>query len=210
MKPRIEIARSCTEHRSARRFWYDTYVTEMGRHADDRQYVDHTLKELSDPMQHLGNLFVAKSEGTVLGSVLSTYGGHGDLGYYSELYGLQNESSSRLARSSITNKLIVHASQRRSSLALRLAIATYRQGFVDGITRNYIDCNEHLVDFFFRMGFVRHRGWVEHKDYGRVYSMVLKLQDIEHLQLLKSPLARHYHELSPCLSNKKREDQLCQ
>ncbi|MFK7954798.1 MAG: hypothetical protein AB8B96_01790 [Lysobacterales bacterium] len=188
----VGLASTALDIKNARQFWYQVYVKEMQRHKDD---ADHTLKELSDPYDTVGNLFIARREGRIVGTVITTYGEVADLGYYARLYKLETLPASRLAEISLTNKLIVAPEFRCGTLALKLAVETYRQAFVDGIGQTFIDCNAHLESFFLRLGFVHHLGWVLHKDYGQVCSMTLNVMDIEHLQNVHSPFTKHFHAL---------------
>lgn len=189
----IQISRAleACDIADARRFWYDVYVTEMGRHLNDAS-ADHQSGELRDPFDEIGRLFIARDGDRVVGTVLGTAGSDARFGYYDTLYRLDDLSEASRRRSSLTNKLIVAKEKRRSSLALKLATTIYRQGLSDGIQHNYIDCNAHLVSFFRRMGYRKHRGWVIHKDYGLVYSLVLQLEDIAHLRASQSPFVAHY------------------
>ncbi len=187
----ISLAESAEEISAARRFWYEVYVVEMERHQSDER-TSHEARELSDPFDEIGALFVARDHGRVVGTVLGTQGRDTHFGYYDSLYQLHELPPNKRLNASLTNKLIVAPEKRRSTLALKLASEIYRLGLSDGVTQNYIDCNAHLVGFFKRMGFRRHRGWVIHKDYGLVYSLVLHLEDIDHLRTKRSPLISHY------------------
>ncbi|MEM7705657.1 MAG: GNAT family N-acetyltransferase [Pseudomonadota bacterium] len=194
MTTQISRARDASDLTDARRFWYDVYVKEMGRDLNDAS-TDHESRELSDPFDEIGRLFIARDDNRVVGTVLGTPGRDASFGYYETLYRLNELTEASRLRSSLTNKLIVAKEKRRSPLALKLATTVYRQGLSDGVQRNYIDCNAHLVSFFRRMGYRRHRGWVIHKDYGLVYSLVLHLEDIEHLRASESPFVSHYQSI---------------
>lgn len=187
----IRLAESSRDISEARRFWYDIYVTEMGRHKSD-ETADHLNRELPDLFDTLGQLFVARENGAVVGTVLGTRGDQSRLGYYETLYGLDDLNGSDRLQSSITNKLIVAKHKRSSSLAMKLAATIYQEGLRTNIRHNYIDCNPHLLNFFHRLGFREHRGWVTHKDYGVVFSLVLDLEDVDHLRICRSPLLSYY------------------
>ncbi|MEO0575294.1 MAG: hypothetical protein AAF004_07515 [Pseudomonadota bacterium] len=191
MKPQIRLVRDRHEAKACRQFWYDVYVTEMGRHRDDASAVDHERGELSDRFQPKADLFAAWDGNLILGTVQSVYAAHSDFGEYLHLYQLANRSASELKHVTLTNKLMVASTVRSSGLAFHLACTTYRKGLADGILENYIDCNEHLIRFYERLGYREHLGWIEHAKYGRVYSMVLQLTDHDHLEQCKSPLRRH-------------------
>lgn len=195
----IRLVSSYQEIQACRRFWYQRYVIEMGRHRDDKVCVRHEEKSLIDPFDECGNLFIAVEKNSIVGTVLSTYSSQSDFGYYNELYKLPVSSSSEMTKISITNKLIIAPEYRSTLLAFRLSVETYRKGLADGILRNYIDCNEHLIPFFLKLGFVSHLGWVNHKDYGRVFSLVFHLRNEAHLKKIRSPYIKVLRRLRPTI-----------
>ncbi|MEM9173115.1 MAG: hypothetical protein AAGA84_10460 [Pseudomonadota bacterium] len=190
MKPHIELVTDEISARACRRFWYDVYVLEMGRHRGTEPLVDHSKGELSDPLQPKADLFAAWVGGEVVGTLQSAYARHGQLAKYIELYNLVDQSSEHIHTASITNKLMVAKPYRATGLAFHLGVETYKKGLRDGIQTNYIDCNDYLVDFYRRLGYREHLGWIDHKDYGRVYSMVFSLHDEANLRRTRSPLLR--------------------
>jgi hypothetical protein len=76
---------------------------------------------------------------------------------------------------------------RRSTLAVRLSIFVYEYSLNNGITHNFIDCNEHLISFFVGLGFIQHIPLKNHEEYGDVTCMRLQLHDREHMDRLASP-----------------------
>ncbi|MEN7344253.1 MAG: hypothetical protein AAAFM81_14980 [Pseudomonadota bacterium] len=186
----IQLVKDRDQERAVRRFWYEIYVEEMGRHAGQSSYVDHTERELANPWNFDADLFMATQHGEIVGTLQSAYVGVADCSHYIDFYRLAEQSVTRLARASITSKLMVSKTHRASGLAIALGLATYRKGLSDGIEQNYIDCNSHLVRLYTRIGYREHLGWIEHPDYGRVYSMVLDLRDRAHLEAIHSPLLK--------------------
>ena len=75
----------------------------------------------------------------------------------------------------------------KTRLPLRLAFATYNWGLHVGIQHNYIDCNDHLVRLFSRLGYSRHLPALYLKEYGAVNSMRLDITDEQHLRTVGSP-----------------------
>jgi hypothetical protein len=72
-------------------------------------------------------------------------------------------------------------------LPLMLVLACYRLGLERNIRWNFIDCNDHLVGFFTRLGFVQHLPKAWHPEYGHVTRMRLDLLDEAHLASVCSP-----------------------
>lgn len=175
------------------RFWYDTYVRDMGRKVDG---ADRTEELLCDPLAHCSWLHVAKAELRIVGTVMSTPVAHVQCGLYEELYQLPGDEADRKGIA-ITTKLMVARDFRRGRLAVDLAAATYCQGLNSGISRCRIDCNLYLTSFFEGLGFRRLFDAV-HPCYGEVSVMELELHDIAHLAQVRSPLLA-YHELRAAL-----------
>ncbi|MEM1261381.1 MAG: GNAT family N-acetyltransferase [Pseudomonadota bacterium] len=192
MKQTVELVNDELTARRCRRFWYDVYVLEMGRHLDEDGLANHVGNELSDPYTRSADLFAASTNDNVIGTLQSIYVARGNCDKYLSLYGLQNRSTADHAVISVTNKLMVAPQYRASGLAFRLAAATYRKGLRDGIEENYIDCNDYLIEFYKRIGYREHLGWIEHVDYGRVYSMVFELHGVQQMRRVRSPLLKLY------------------
>lgn len=168
-------------------FWYRIYVAEMGRHTDD-PLTDHETHTLHDPLMSNGNLFVARDESlNIVATLMTTLAGDTSLGKYETLYGLTGLNNEQRQHTSITTKLMVEPLYRRSRLPMLMARATYENALSLRVEQDYIDCNDHLVSFFARLGYRPHLGRVVHGDYGAVNSMVLHLQDAPYLQSIGSP-----------------------
>ena len=171
-------------------FWYRIYVQEMKRLLDD-PLTDHARQRVLDPLVDFGSLLIARdAEGTLVGTLLSTCAGRGRLGKYDQLYGLTTLSPDQRRQASITTKLMVDPRFRRTRLAMLMARRGYELLLEDGVDYDYIDCNDHLVPFFTRLGYLPHLGRIEHPDYGTVNSMVISLRDRKHLQTVRSPFLR--------------------
>ena len=182
----MSTAQTDAEFADVYRFWYDVYVVEMGRHINDA-LTSHEHKKLTDPLAVAGSLCVARRDGEVVGTVLSTPVDHPATEKYRTLYGLDSLSPDERWASAITTKLMVRADQRRTRLPLRLASATYDWGLHVGIKHNYIDCNDHLVRLFSRLGYRQHLPALYHRDYGKVHSLRLDITDERHLRGVGSP-----------------------
>lgn len=130
-----------------------------------------------------------------IGTVLSNYAKHSDLGYYPELYRMKELGNGSLYDSSISTKLIVRKDFRSRSVAFRLALATYIQALKDGIKYDFVDCVFEMIHFFARLGYKAHRDRMHHPEFGSGVVLVLELQNIEHLEEFKSPFAKYYRKI---------------
>ena len=171
-------------------FWYRIYVVEMQRLLDD-PLTDHHRQRVLDPLATFGSLLIARNpNGQLVGTLLSTCAGDGRLGKYEKLYGLNHLTPDERSRVSITTKLMVDPALRRSRLAMLMASRGFEWLIERGVEQDYIDCNDHLLRFFTKLGYLPHRGRIDHPDYGNVNSMVINLTDYEHLKAVGSPLLR--------------------
>ena len=172
------------------RFWYDIYVSEMQRHISD-PLTDHDARILRDPLTPAGKIYIARDERrAVVATVMNTTAASADLGKYENLYGIDRLEPQDRARASITTKLMVAPLFRRTRLPLLMATKIYQHLLEIGMEVDHIDCNDHLVGFFLKLGFLPHRGRIVHRDYGAVNSMALQLRDSEHLKSVNSPFLR--------------------
>lgn len=174
---------------AAYRFWYDVYVTEMGRHRDDA-LTSHENKLLYDRLASRGVLKLAEKDGRVVGTVLTTPANDKHVAKYRKLYCIDETDEHQLRHSCITTKLMVAPELRKTRLTLRLACATYDHGLRQGMQYNYIDCNDHLVSMFEKLGFEQYLPTLYHPDYGHVNSMRLRVTDHIHLAEKRSPFLR--------------------
>ena len=185
--PMIQQARSQTDLEDAYRFWYQVYVHEMSRHRDD-PLADHQDHKLRDPIATCGTLLLARSAaGAVIGTVLNTPSTE-PIGKYEAFYGLDQLSGVQRRRSTITTKLMVAERFRGTKLPMQLARAAYARTLETGMLYDFIDCNNHLIGFFEKLGYRTHRGKIHHPDYGHVNSMYIALQDGVHLYNVASPI----------------------
>jgi predicted GNAT family N-acyltransferase len=157
------------------RFWYDVYVTEMGRVQPE---ADHGAKVSTDSLDRTATVLAAIDgpSGRVVGTVRLNFGDVGGLGSYEELYDLARLSPQERASLSITTRLMVAPEVRGTSLVVRLIREAFRVVRSRRVTHDFIDCNEHLVPLFARLGY---RPWARaiHPWYGEVQVMRLDLND---------------------------------
>jgi len=170
----LSTAKTADDFDDVYRFWYDVYVTEMGRHRNDAN-TSHKSRKLYDPLSTAGSLCIARKDGEVVGTILSTPINHPAVEKYRSLYQLDSLSTEDQWSSAITTKLMVKANMRRTRLPLRLAFASYDWSLHVGMKRGYMDCNDHLLNFFYRLGYVKQLPSLYHADYGQVNSMRLEL-----------------------------------
>jgi len=188
----VKLISNCDEKclGQVRALWYQLYCLERGVLL---RMADTARQQLTDPLLGKGNLFIARGTATgfIYGTVLSTYCQYGIPSRYESFYEMARIDV-HPATTSITTKLMVARCRRGSNIASRLACATYQQGLRDGITHNFMDCNEPLYPFFTALGFRHHAGPKIDEDFGTVRVMLLRLrEDQPYFRAIRSPFMRY-------------------
>ncbi|HZZ91256.1 MAG TPA: GNAT family N-acetyltransferase [Usitatibacter sp.] len=167
-------------------FRYRIYVEEMHRFQKD---ADHARRRIRDSLDD-GAINIAAFDGDeVVGVVRANESRQSSLGAYESFFQLDRMGKDHPPHTSIVTRLMIAPHLRRSTLAVRLCIECYTLGLEEGIKWCFIDCNDHLVDFFRGLGFMPYIGKVDHEEYGEVTPMRLRLNDLEHLEAVRSPFA---------------------
>jgi len=165
------------------RFRYQVYVEEMNR---NQFYADHTAKRIEDPLDRSGCNFAAFQDDEVVGVVRGNFPRTSSVGYYEIFMDMCSAGRFHPNATSLCTRLMVAPRLRRTSLAMRLAQAIYEFGLRNKMRYNFIDCDDHLVGFFDRLGYIFRRR-AEHPEYGLGNVMRLDLLDREHLVRQRSP-----------------------
>lgn len=162
--------------------------------ARKQRYADHENKRIEDPLDRTALNFAAWNGEIVVGHLRVNFSRNSPLDYYSDLFGMAFAGDDHPSATSVSTRLMLAPQFRGSSIAVRLCAEAFRVGLEQGIRWNFIDCNEHLIQFFKRLGFREYRPMVQHDEYGEVMPLVLKLHDQAHFDELGSPFAALYRE----------------
>lgn len=182
----IRVAAGDDEREQLYSFRYRVYVEEMGR---VQKYADHEARSIRDPLDLTGHNLIALEGTRIVGCIRINFAENGGLDYYRRLLEMDSLVPGYPQQVSLCTRLMVAPEMRGSALALRLCTASYDYGWRHGIRWNFIDCNDHLVGFFRRLGYLwTHRA--VHEEYGDVNGMCLDLRDKAHLTACKSPFLR--------------------
>lgn len=157
-------------------------------------YADHENKRIEDPLDPTAINFAAWHEEAVVGHLRVNFSRNSPLGYYSDVFGMAFAGDDHPSATSVSTRLMVASQFRGSKVTVRLCAAAFQAGLEHGIRWNFIDCNEHLVPLFKRLGFREYRAMVRHNEYGEVMPLVLKLHDQAHYDELGSPFAAIYRK----------------
>lgn len=181
-----------------RRFWYDIYVTEMGRHTDT---ANHEFGELDDDRAGIGEIIVAQEGNRVVGTLICTPSWTGALGEYEALYNMKGLGDIHPGSTGIITKMMVAPEYRHTMLSLRICRLLYRHGVPMGVHHPFMDCNHYLVPLFEKIGFKPWGRPVNHHDYGQVHVMHMNCLDLEHLEAVDSPVLSVAREFAPHILN---------
>ncbi len=170
---------------------YSVYEEELNY---KEKNADHKLKTLRDSLDISGQIFGYFKNNEAIGTVLTNYAKDSDLGHYPELYKMHDLDHGSYFDSTISTKLIVRKDYRSTSIAFRLACATYIQQIKDNLMYSFVDCERNMLSFYLRLGYKVHQKDFYHPEYGDGVVLVLELQNIGHLEKCKSPFAKYYRQ----------------
>lgn len=180
----IRLASSEKDLEQLYRFRYSIYVEEMNRVQYD---ADHDKKWIRDSLDEKAYNLLAFKKGELIGTARINLTRDGEIPYYTDFYKIYNQPNATSNNSSIVTRLMVANKYRGTTLSVRLHLACYEFGLHRGIKFSFIDCNDHLVNFFKSFGWQHYIGTAVHKEYGEVHPMILNLYDEERFRGLGSP-----------------------
>ncbi|HEV2335797.1 MAG TPA: GNAT family N-acetyltransferase [Stellaceae bacterium] len=179
----IRLVSTSHELEAIYQFRYQVYVEEMRRH---QFYADHSAKKIEDPLDRGATNFAALQDNEVVGTVRVNFPRTSNIEYYEAFMDMCSAGCFHPSATSICTRLMVAPRLRRTSLAMRLTQASYEFGLRNRIRYNFIDCDDHLIGFFIRLGYIVHRR-AEHPEYGMGNVMRLDLLDRPRLVRQRSP-----------------------
>ncbi len=179
----IRLASEPDELEAIYQFRYQVYVEEMKRY---QFHADHSAKKIEDPLDRGAANFAAFQDDEVVGTVRINFPRTSSIEYYEAFMDMCSAGCFHPGATSICTRLMVAPRLRRTSLAMRLTQASYEFGLRNQIRFNFIDCDDHLIGFFVRLGYVLHRR-AEHPEYGMGNVMRLDLLDRARLARQRSP-----------------------
>ncbi len=180
---RICLAYSSEELINIYRFRYNIYAEEINL---PQFHANHTTEKIEDSLDCSGYNFAAFQGSEVVGAMRVNFPRNSCIGHYESFLDMNSAGHLHPNATSISTRLIVSPRLRSRGLAVRLCQASYKFGLLNGIRFNFLDCNDHLIRFFSRLGFTLRRR-AEHPEYGMGNVMRLDLLDRAHLVRMRSP-----------------------
>jgi predicted GNAT family N-acyltransferase len=171
---RISRAETPEELESIYQFRYGIYVEEMHR---QEPYADHANKRIEDPLDAWGHNIAATKGGEVVAVVRMNFFRDGTAPLYEEMYRPRDVGGDHPQRTCMITRLMLHDAARHGRLAMQLFLWVHAFALDNRIDWLFIDCNDHLVEFFKKNCFVEYRGKVEHPNYGLVTPMRCEIRD---------------------------------
>ena len=165
-------------------FRYKIYVGEMNLM---QFHADHCKKTIVDPLDRGADNFAALQDGEIVGVLRLNRSSRSDLSYYDDFLGMASVGAlQHPAATSICTRLMVERRLRGSTVALRLCQEAFSFALSDGIKFNFLDCNDHMVRFFEKLGYRQQKRAI-HPEYGVGTVMRLDLLDRSQLARTRSP-----------------------
>jgi hypothetical protein len=130
-------------------------------------------------------LHAAFVDGTCVGTLEMVPEAHND-GPSRNLLPIEQLRSKARGSIVIGSKLIVRRAF-RGRLGIELTKADYAHGLANGLHYCILECYDHLVPLYERLGFRLHGGPIQDPVFGCVNTMVLDYLDYEHLRAVRSP-----------------------
>jgi predicted GNAT family N-acyltransferase len=166
------------------RFRYEIYVEEMGRRQKD---ADHARRRIEDRYDQHGVNLCAFDRDRVIGVMRMNFGSDASLGGYESFYDIAGAGNACPRQSGIATRFMVASDVRKGRLAVDIMSGAFHLSLERRIDYCFMDCNDHLVDFFTKVGFVEYAPVKTHPEYGDVHLMRFDLRDPRHLRASWSP-----------------------
>ncbi len=199
----LKAAKTPDELAACVRQRFEIYTEEMNLYRDS---ADHTERSLTDPFDAWGRFFCAEVDGTVVAGVRHHWGCDGiqkaglDRAFpddWHDIYDFTSFAEVPLAQMCVGSKLTVNADFRGGPVPTNLMFFSIQEALRAGITLVFLDCVPHLINFYARLGWRQYTDNIADSAVGILVPMCLVLNDVAHLQRLKSPLLPVVLEVLP-------------
>jgi hypothetical protein len=181
---RITIAESAADRQKIFQFRYTIYIEEMHR---IQPYADAKRKVIEEPLDKDGVLIACFDADRLAGTLRINFIGK-TTPIDRTLYNLESVEALASSRPIVFLSKLMICKQSRSSVVFKnLCNFAYEFGLRNDVAFAIMDCNDHLVQIFRRLGFVPYAGTVDHPWYGRVTPMLLDVENISRLLSVRSP-----------------------
>ena len=196
----IQLATTEKTKDAVYRFRYNIYVKEMKFF---QEIADQKRAMLKDELDENGDVFIALKNDEIIGTVASNYSSTSNIAKYEKLYEMVNLGKFHPRKTSIATKLMVAPKYRGSYLAVRLILSMYAKWLKDGVKYNVMSCSFEMQEFYQRLGYKVYKQSIKFPTIGEAAVMLLDVEDLEHLQVVKSPFFRYYQKWTNSIKKSK-------
>lgn len=185
MTAQLRFAEGATDHDSIWRLRYDIYSDEMGYKFAG---ADHAGRRLVEPFTRPTRLLIAEDGGEIVGTLQFNWGGECA---FSE----EERNIYRLADFLpvvgpegiiIFSRYMTRPSHRTGALPGDMLDTMYRFALEKGARLLFCDCRPHLINTYLRLGFRTYANTYNDPIAGILAPLVLVMDDVAHLEKLKS------------------------
>jgi CRP-like cAMP-binding protein len=170
------------------RLRYKVYIEEM--HGENRHSeADRAARRLCDAWDERAYQFYVLQDGMVAACARLNLRRDGPL-ECEEQFGMDRFLPAFPDQVAMTSRLALHPKIRGSYLLKQLTCRIYEFLCDQGIRFNFIDCHPQLLPLYSRLGFRLYRPGFNHQKYTYVIPMVLVVDDLAHLEQVKSPFVQ--------------------
>ncbi|MGH7229960.1 MAG: cyclic nucleotide-binding domain-containing protein [Nitrospiraceae bacterium] len=184
---KIKMATTETEKEEIYRLRYQVYIEEM---EGQRRHVeaDVAARQLRDEWDGRAHHFYIREDGIVVACARVVLRRDGPLECEEE-FDLEQFSPAFPDHVCMTSRLALHPRIRGTHFLKQITCAIYQFWCEQGIQFSFIDCHTRLLPLYSRLGFRTYRTGFNHSKYTYVIPMVLVVNDLEHLEQVRSPFA---------------------
>lgn len=183
----FEVFEAQTEEQKAElfRFRYEVFVREQHKYV---QTADHDRKSLHDELDHVATHLCLTENGRMVGSLRQVRGRRNASASMVEHFGLGSFETFPDTAFSFTGRLLILPNHRGSRGLLPLLQSIYDQARAAGVLFDFLHCRPQLVKLYEQVGYRRYRPHFQHPELGYQIPMALVLDDVPHLDRVRSPL----------------------
>lgn len=181
----FRICESDADRLKAFQFRYEVYVEEMGR---NQRHANHASRTIIEPLDETAIVVGAFKGDEIIGTCRLNFSRDTEFAY-SELYDFARFENLYPGKVVFITKLMLKPEFRKGLTFMRFMQELFRIIRIEGGAVNIIDCNDHLVRPFSKLGFQQYQEKFDHPEFGSVTPMVMYNFDTEYFESVRSPLA---------------------
>ncbi len=185
----MRFVNSVNERQAVYRLRYSIFVEEMGR---PQRHANHLRKTIVDSLDVKGHILGAFDRGRIVGTGRLNFLRDGDIDFWHDLLDLRRVDDVDLSRVSLSTRLMVAQQFRGGTLSALVTSRMFQFLLQQNIAVDFACCKAALLGFFQKLGYLPYSAPTLHPDSGEVIPIRLNLLDIDHLELVRSPLRKVY------------------